>query len=200
MPGIRTSRSIAAALTVLAIALLSRSSMRTGTTPIQQPSRESSSSPTPSLETLLVQMAEYCRKLESSAFDLVCREEIRESIDPKLDAAQSSPLDGPPTGVAGVPPSNATLQTSIVVWSTALLAPAGFFGERSQPGYDFTIAGRDRIDETPVVVIDAKPKPGGPPARNLYGKAFIRSKTDVVYKDFKFFTVEYEVRDRGAHP
>ena len=28
------------------------------------------------------------------------------------------------------------------------------------------------------------------------GKAFIRSKTDVVYKDFKFFfTVEFEVHD-----
>jgi hypothetical protein len=27
------------------------------------------------------------------------------------------------------------------------------------------------------------------------GKAFIRSKTEVVYKDFKFFTVEFDVRD-----
>ena len=27
------------------------------------------------------------------------------------------------------------------------------------------------------------------------GKAFVRSKTEVVYKNFKFFTVKYEVRD-----
>jgi hypothetical protein len=27
------------------------------------------------------------------------------------------------------------------------------------------------------------------------GKAFVRSKTEVVYKDFKFFTVSYDVRD-----
>jgi len=26
------------------------------------------------------------------------------------------------------------------------------------------------------------------------GKAFVRSKTEVVYKDFKFFSVDYDVR------
>jgi hypothetical protein len=317
MPGIRTSRSIAAALAVLAVAFLSRSSMRAGTTPMQQLSRESSVSSTTSLEALLVQMAEYCRKLESSAFDFVCREEIRESIDPKLDldAEQKSVRSDPgsmnyigpgapnylgPTLVissvrkikrsfvydyqcirAGraireirneleengkrkmVP--NAELQTSVVVFSAALFAPAGMFDQRFQPSYDFTIAGRDRIDETPVVIIDAKPKPGAPPTRNLYGKAwvnpasgdilkiewsesqvgnfdvftergklykrtprlvirsefsaekngirfpsrlsveetylkdsgkaFVRSKTEVVYKDFKFFTVTFDVKN-----
>ena len=160
---------------------------------------------------------------------------------------------------------NAELQTSIVVFGTALLAPVGLFGERFQSGYDYAIAGRDLIGETPVVIVEAKPKPGAPPSRNLYGrswvdpvtgdilriewsesrvgnfdvfakrgelykrtprlnirsefsaekngirfpsrlsveetylkdsgKAFIRSKTEVVYKDFKFFTVEFDVRD-----
>ncbi len=160
---------------------------------------------------------------------------------------------------------NAALKTSVVVWGTALLAPVGLFGERFQPDYDFTVAGEDRVGATPVVLVEAKPKPGAPPARNLYGKAwidaatgdilrvewsdsrvgrfdvfekrgqlykrtprlvirsefsaekngirfpsrltveeaylkpsgkaFVRSRTDVVYKDFKFFTVEVEVRN-----
>jgi hypothetical protein len=143
--------------------------------------------------------------------------------------------------------------------------PVGLFGERFQPNYDFALAGEEKIGKTRVLVIDARPKPGAPPSRNLYGKAwvdpatgdilriewsesrvgrfdvfekrgqlfnrkprlvirsefsaekngirfpgrlsveeaylkesgkaFIRSKTEVVYKDLKFFTVEYEVRD-----
>jgi hypothetical protein len=281
----------------------------------QKPPKKPAAPPTISLEALLVKAAEYCRKLESSAFDFVCREEIRESIDPTLDASQKRPLVSPgstgylgpgapnylgPTLVFGavkkikrsfvydyqcvragrtirevrtqlkengkrkvVP--NAELQTSIVVWGTALLAPVGLFGERFQPGYDFTVVGEETIGKTRVLVVDASPKPGAPPTRNLYGKAwidpgtgdilkiewsenrvgqfdifekrgeifkrtprlvirsefsaekngirfpsrlyveeaylkksgkaFIRSKTDVVYKDFKFFTVEFEVRD-----
>ncbi len=270
----------------------------------------------PDLAPLLAKAAEYCRRLESSAFDFVCREEIRETIDPKLDAAaQKRPLADPgatkylgsgasnyigPTltistvkkikhsfvydyhcvragrtirevrtqleenGKRKVVP-NAELQTSVVVFGTALLGPVGLFGERFQPGYDFSIAGRDRIGSIDVVVIDAKPKPGAPPSRNLYGQAwidpatgnilkiawsenrvgrfdvfvrrgelfkrtprltirsefsaekngirfpsrlsveeaylkesgkpFVRSTTEVVYKDFKFFTVTFDIRD-----
>ena len=77
---------------------------------------------------------------------------------------------------------NAELQTSIVVYGTALLAPVGLFGERFQPGYDFTIAGEERIGNTKVVVVDAKPKPGTPPARNLYGKAWIDPATGDILK------------------
>jgi hypothetical protein len=273
----------------------------------------------PALEPLLAKAAEYCRRLESSAFDFVCREEITEVLDPDLDAASRRPLNAPsgtiivasPSGVTATAYSgpavvvrwakkikrrfvydyqcvragraireirtqleengkrkvvpNAELHTSVVVFGTPLLGPVGLFGERFQPSYDFTIAGRDRIGPTDVVVIDAKPKPGAPATRNLYGrawvdpatgdilkiewsenrvgrheifekrgeifkrkprlvirsefsaekngirfpsrlyieeaylkesgKAFIRSKTDVVYKDFKFFTVEYDSRD-----
>jgi len=158
---------------------------------------------------------------------------------------------------------NAVLKTSVVVFGTALLGPVGLFGERYQPQYDYALAGRDRIDKRPVIIIDATPKPGMPATRNLYGKAwvdpvtadilriewsesrvgrheifekrgerfrrtprltirsefsaekngirfpshmvieeayvgksgrgFIRSRTDVTYKDFRFFTVEVEV-------
>ena len=263
--------------------------------------------PSASLPPLLAKAADYCRRLEASAFDFVCREEISETIDPNLDLDRKAPQpEGRQTEFLGptfviyrarkvkssyvydyqcvragrtireartqleengkrkvVP--NAELRTSIVVWGTALLAPVGIFGERHQADYDFMIAGNERIGATAVLVIDAKPKPGAPPSRNLYGKAwidpstgdilriewsesrvgrfdvfekrgqlykrtprlvirsefsaekngirfpsrltveeaylndsgkaFVRSKTDVVYRDFKFFTVEVEVRD-----
>jgi hypothetical protein len=48
-------------------------------------------SPQPQLPALLAKAAEYCRKLESSAFDFVCREEIAETINPSLDAGPKSP-------------------------------------------------------------------------------------------------------------
>ena len=159
---------------------------------------------------------------------------------------------------------NAELRTSVVVCGTALLAPVGMFGERFQPGYDFTIAGHDRIGATPrrhrrrqaqarraghpeplrqgldrpstgdilkiewsedrvgrfdifekrgqiykrtprlVIRSEFSAEKNGIrfPSRlsveeaylNDAGKAFVRSKTEVVYKDFKFFTVEVEVK------
>lgn len=263
--------------------------------------------PSAALSPLLAKAADYCRRLEASAFDFVCREEITETIDPNLDIDRRTPpinhrqteFLGPvfvisrarkvkslyvydyqcvragrtirevrtqleENGRPKVVP-NAELRTSIVVWGTALLAPVGIFGERFQADYDFTMAGNERVGATAVLVIDAKPKPGAPPSRNLYGKAwvdpasgdilriewsesrvgrfdvfekrgrlykrtprlvirsefnaekngvrfpsrltveeaylkdsgkaFVRSKTDVVYRDFKFFTVEVEVRD-----
>ncbi len=315
MPGMRVLRSIAAAAALLACALVPVAPTPAGAAPRLPPFQKLAPQASPQLDALLAKAAEYCRKLESSAFDFVCREEIRETIDPKLDASQKAPhLDPGSTKYLGPGASNyigptlvistvkkikrsfvydyqciragrtiretrsqleengkrkvvpnAELQTSIVVWGTALLGPVGLFGERYQPGYDFTISGQDRIGKTDVVIIDAKPKPGAPPTRNLYGKAwvdpatgdilriewsesrvgkreafdkrgdlykrtprlvirtefsaekngirfpshlyveeaylkesgkaFIRSKTEVVYKDFKFFTVEYEARD-----
>jgi hypothetical protein len=261
----------------------------------------------PDARPLLVKAAEYCRKLESSAFDFVCREEISETIDPALDVIKKLPPPTPgwteylgPTitisrvkkikrsfvydyqcvragrairemrtqleenGKRKVVP-NAELKTSVVVFGTALLGPVGLFGERFQPDYDFAIAGDAKLGKTRVLIIDAKPKPGAPPTRNLYGKAWVdpatgdilkiewsesrvgrfdvfekrgrlygrkprlvissefhaekngirfpsrlsveeaylndkgkatvRSRTEVVYKDFKFFSVEYDVRD-----
>jgi len=314
MPGMRVLRSIAAAA-FLACALVPVAPTPSGATSPLPPSQNIAPPASPQLDALLAKAAEYCRKLESSAFDFVCREEIRETIDPKLDATQKAPhLDPGSTKYTGPGASNyigptlvistvrkikrsfvydyqciragrtireirnqleengkrkmvpnAELQTSTVVWGTALLGPVGLFGERFQPGYDFAISGRERIGATEVVVVDAKPKPGAPATRNLYGKAwvdpltgdilkiewsedrvghfdvfakrgelykrtprlvirtefsaekngirfpshlsveeayvkesgkaFIRSRTEVVYKDFKFFTVEYESRD-----
>jgi hypothetical protein len=309
MSKIRNAPSLAAAA-LAAVALLflsqppahavSHSPLRTSQNPV-------SLSPQPQLPALLAKAAEYCRKLESAAFDFVCREEISERINPSLDAKPKT-LPPLPAGSSYLGPTliigwtkkikrtfvydyqcvragrtiremrtqleengkkkvvpNAGLQTSIVVFGTALLGPVGLFGERFQPDYDFALAGEEKIGKTRVFVIDARPKPGAPPTRNLYGKAwidpvtgdilkiewsesrvgrfdvfekrgqlynrkprlvissefsaekngirfpsrlsveeaylkesgkaFIRSKTEVVYKDFKFFTVEFEVRD-----
>jgi len=315
MLGNRIARPVAVAATFLAVALLAPVPAAAGAASPQQSPEKPALYVSTQLDTLLAKAAEYCRKLESSAFDFVCREEIRETIDPKLDAYKGGPrVDagstnylgpgasnflGPTLVISGVKKikrsfvydyqcvragrtiretrtqleengkrkvvPNAELQTSIVVWGTALLGPVGLFGERFQPGYEFKISGQDRIGETAVVIIDAAPKPGAPQTRNLYGKAwvdpatgdilkiewsesrvgrhevferrgdlfkrtprlvirtefsaekngirfpshlyveeaylkesgkaFIRSKTEVVYKDFKFFTVEYESRD-----
>jgi hypothetical protein len=305
----RNARSFAAtALAAVALLFLSHPPAHAVSHPPLRTSQKAGSpSPRPQLPALLAKAAAYCRKLESSAFDFVCREEIVESIDPSLDVAKGTLLPAPgwtsyegPTftistlrkikhkfvydyqcvragrtiremrtqleenGKRKVVP-NAELRTSVVVFGTALLGPVGLFGERFQPDYDFTVAGEGKIGKTKVLVIDAKPKPGAPPSRNLYGKAwvnpatgdilkiewsesrvgrfdifekrgqfynrkprlvirsefsaekngirfpsllsveeaylkesgkaFIRSKTEVVYKDFKFFTVEFDVRD-----
>lgn len=298
----------AAALAAVAVLFASQPPARAVSRPPLRPSQNAvSPSPLPQLPALLAKAAEYCRKLESSAFDFVCREEISETIDPNLDVARNSPPPNPgwttyagpsvviswtrkikrsfvydyqcvragrtiremrtqleENGKRKVVP-NAELRTSVVVFGTALLGPVGLFGERFQPDYDFALAGEEKIGKTRVFVVDAMPKPGAPPSRNLYGKAwidpatgdilkiewsesrvgrfdvfekrgqlynrkprliirsefsaekngirfpsrlsveeaylkesgkaFIRSKTEVVYKDFKFFTVEFEVRD-----
>jgi hypothetical protein len=256
--------------------------------------------PPPGLESILKKTSVYCRKLESAAFDFVCREEIRETIDPTLDVPTPPFMFGiwSSQGQARHETKNsfiydyqcvrsggairemrillkengktknepeAKLKTSVVVFGTALMGPVGLFGERFQPGYDYSVSGEDSVGKTRVLVIDAKPKADAPETRNLYGKAWIdpvtgdilkiewsenrvgrfdifekrgeryrrtprlfirsefraekngirfpsrlyieeaylnargkaaiRSKTEVVYKDFKFFTVEVEVRD-----
>jgi hypothetical protein len=51
----------------------------------------------PDLAVILAKAAEYCHKLESVAFDYICREEITEKIDPNLDASPP-PLPGWITG------------------------------------------------------------------------------------------------------
>jgi hypothetical protein len=265
-----------------------------------QANKESETNSLIDLEALLAKTAEYCAKLESSVLNFVCREEIRETIDPSLEIDDSRysdlvlwPRVSPPRAVkientyiydyqcirSGRAiqevrillrengrmkhERNAVLKTSVVVFETALMWPVGVYSERFQPDYDFTAVRRDKVGRRPVVVIDARPKPGAPEARNLYGQAwidlataeilrvewnesrvggydvfakrgarfqrtprltirsefsaeknglrfpshmvaeeaylgksggkFVRSKTEVTYKNFKFFTVEVEV-------
>ena len=158
----------------------------------------------------------------------------------------------------------ATLKTAIFVYGNALLGPVGIFAERFRPLYTYKLAGRDKIDKKPVVIVEAVPADENTELRTLYGKAWVdpatadilkiewserrigrfdifqeradryklkpritirselrteangirfpnvlfleeayvnsrgravvRSETTVTYKDFKFFTVEVEVR------
>lgn len=159
---------------------------------------------------------------------------------------------------------DAKLKTSVLLFETLLLGPAGLFSERIQPNFDYAVVGKEKVDKKPVVIVEATPKPDAPPAKELYGKAwidptsgdivkiewspsrvghfevfekrgekfglkprltltsefeeaknglrfptrflveeaylntrnraFVRSTTEVTYKDFKFFTVEVDVR------
>jgi hypothetical protein len=287
-----------------------------GAAPIQKKKPAPKVEPRPDLplEAILEKAAAYCAKLESAAFDFVCREEIAETIDPSLDVAAtrsrppvvteypgSTRYSGPTLVIRSIRKikrsyvydyqcvragrairevrtllresgkrknvPNADLATSIIVFGNALLGPVGLFGERFRPSYDFAVAGEEKIGRTRVLIVDATPRPGAPPTRNLYGKAwidpatsdilriewsenrvghfgifeergrmfgrtprlvirsdfsaekngirfpsrlvveeaylkesgkaFVRSKTEVVYTGFKFFTVETEVRDPG---
>jgi len=259
------------------------------------------------LESLLKKTSEYCRRLESAVIDFICREEIKETIDPALDypqpknareaiASWNKPPVPPPSmwkihksytydyqclGTAGKITENrnlleengkkkndpkAKLKTEVFIFGTAFLGPAGIFAERFQKDYVYTVVGRETLDERPAIIIEAVPKPDAPETKTLYGKAwidaetaailridwnegrighfeifekrgrsfdrkpritirsefraeknglhflsrliaeeaylnqrgraFVRSKTDVVYKDFKFFTVEVDVREK----
>jgi hypothetical protein len=257
------------------------------------------------LESLLKKASDYCRRLEGAALDFVCREEIKEMINPALDnppppySSDVNRVFGGYPGLIANPKKiknayvydyqcvrsagkisetrilledngekknepNAKLKTEVFVYGTATLGPIGLFAERFQKYYRFSIAGYDVVDQRLVIVINAEPKPGAPPTTNLYGKAwmnpataeilkiewsearvghyeifekrgqrfirkprvtlrseflvkkndvcflsrlfieeayldkqgraFVRSETDVIYKDFKFFTVEVDVR------
>ena len=309
----RWQRPLTAAALTLAVALIALAAVQAPASasssvprPIGQSPQGTAAAPPrpPDLASLLAKTAEYCGKLDNAAFDFVCLEEIRETIDPKLDRAEKdAPLDSStreflgPTVIIhtmrkikhsflydyqcvragrtfretrtqleenGKPKNvpNAALDTSIVVFRAALLGPLGIFDEHVQKNFDYRIAGREKIGETSAVVIDAKPKPGAQPTRSLFGKAwvdpatgdilriewsesrvgnfdvfarrgerfkrtprltirseftveknglrfpsrlaveeaylkdsgkaFVRSRTDVVYRNFKFFTVEVE--------
>ena len=212
---LRRSRLAVLLAAALALVPCAEPSAQTTLPSSQEPAKAAPAPPPASLGPLLAKAADYCRRLESSAFDFVCREEIAETIDPNLEIDRRMPplpsewndYIGPTirisrarkikstyvydyqcvragrtirevrtqleeNGKRKVVP-NAELRTSVVVWGTALLAPAGIFAERFQPDYIFTVAGNDRIGATAVVIVDAKPRPGAPASRSLYGKAWI---------------------------
>jgi len=207
-----------------AIAVLSLAPFLAAPLPPRHSSQNTAASPPLSLDALLAKAAAYCRRLEGSAFDLACREEISETVDPSLDAAAELPpsnpyrttYSGPTITISKVKKikhrfvydyqcvrtarvlremrtqleengkrkvvSNAGLRTPVVDFAGALLSPIGLFGERSQPGYDFSVASEAKAGDTGVLVIDAKPKPEAPLTRYLYGKAWIDPATGVLLK------------------
>jgi hypothetical protein len=259
------------------------------------------SSAAPDLAVILAKTAEYCRKLESVAFDFICREEISEKIDPNLEVSRPLVPNWTYTRVyvgGRVPDfkntyvydyqcvradrtirevrtlleenrkkkneSNAPLKTAVFVFGNVIQGPIGLFGEQIQGFYEYKISGSDKIGGRKVILVDSLPRLNDPDAKNLFGKAwidaetfdilkiewsekrvgnydifrkraekfnrkprltlrsefsvekngirfpsklsieeaylnergraFVRSETTVIYKDFKFFTVEVEVK------
>lgn len=95
MTGIRRGRSTCVALAVVASALLSGSLVH-GTAPsAKRPAQNGPAVSAIPLEAILAKAADYCRKLETSAFDFTCREEISETYDPNLDFDREGLLAGP---------------------------------------------------------------------------------------------------------
>jgi hypothetical protein len=260
------------------------------------------------LEALLGKAAQYCRKLEASILDFVCREEVVEKVDASRDSAKPlvpqydwNWLAGG-SGIVTIRNSrgparnkffydyqcvrenrviretrtltelngkthndpDAPLMTTSIAYRNALLGPVNLFSDLSQNGYEYRVAGTEKLEKRLVAVIEARPKAGAfepvclsgkawvdpktaeilkiewtqkPAERaeifaqreekiggklrltlrtefhteknairfpsklwieeayiNERGRAFVRSETNVTYKDFKFFTVEVDVR------
>ena len=89
MPKRRIPLFLAAVSTVLLAAVVTplhpRSARDAPAFQKRKPAAKAAPAPDLTLEAILERTLEYCRRLESSAFDFVCREEISESIDPALD-------------------------------------------------------------------------------------------------------------------
>ncbi|MFC2157570.1 hypothetical protein ACFLT9_07020 [Acidobacteriota bacterium] len=178
------------------------------------------------LDELLVKAATYAERLERSVLYFVCREEIKEWIDPTLEArssyrskhrwARSDPVgrrfisrlrakkikksyvydyqcirkeeqilarrtlieeDGKTKNEP-----NVSLKTSIFRYGTNMMGPVGLFGARFQPGYDYTIVGKEKKKGKEFIVIEAKPKSENPTSTNLYGRAWILTDTGDILK------------------
>ena len=80
---------------------------------------------------------------------------------------------------------NSVLETSVVVFETALMWPVGVFSERYQTDYDYVLVARDRVGGRPAVIIDVRPKPGAPEGRCPYGKVWLDAATaDILRVDW----------------
>ncbi len=77
---------------------------------------------------------------------------------------------------------NAPLQTSVVVYGNALLAPVSLLGERYQASFNYRIVNESKIEGRPMLVIEAKPKPGTNEIKNLYGSAWVDPATGDIWK------------------
>jgi hypothetical protein len=261
------------------------------------------------LESILKKTADYCRKLEASILDFICREDVEEEVDPSRELLISTEAQCDLRQI-GIPANtsyhirkyenqyvydyqctrsnrilhekrilmelngkkyhdpNAPLPTTRIAYRNPFLSPVNLFAENFQTGYDFRVVGMDTLKKQKVVVIEVKLKTSvegpEPPCRfgkawivpetadilkiewtqrpvegaevfsrrenlikgtlrltsraefktekngfrfpstlaieeaylDAYGRAFVRSKTKVVYKDFQFFTVEVDIRGR----
>ena len=77
---------------------------------------------------------------------------------------------------------DAKLKTTVILYETPLLGPAGLFSERAQPYFDYAVVGREKFERKLVVIVEAIPKPDAPPAKELYGKAWIEPESGEIVK------------------
>jgi hypothetical protein len=77
---------------------------------------------------------------------------------------------------------DAKLKTSVMLYETPLLGPVGVFSEYVRPHFTYAVVGREKHAKKPVIVVEAIPKPDAPPARDLYGKAWIDPATGDIVK------------------
>ena len=76
----------------------------------------------------------------------------------------------------------AKLDLTTFDFGTTMLGPTGIFAERFQGDHDYAVIGQDKIKRKPVVIVEAKPKPGAPVSRNLFGKAWVDPATNEILK------------------
>lgn len=181
--------------------------------------------PPPDLEAVLKKASDYCRRLESSVLDFVCREEVVEKADPSRDKAK--PLapqhdwnlvqGGTRTTIYSVfrPIKNAflydyqcvranrviretrtlielngkkrndpdtPLMTTSIAYRNALLGPVNLFSDLSQNGYEYRVAGTEKLEKRPMAVIEVRPKAGAFEPVCLSGKAWVDPKTAEILK------------------
>jgi hypothetical protein len=167
------------------------------------PSRDGqTASPSVSLESILAKAADYCRRLEASVLDFVCREEVSATVDlshetgsydPRATAAAYSFVyDYQCVRTNRVLKETRTLlkmngrdclepdsplKTPNIAYRNALLSPNNLFAEKSQLDYDFRITGREKFDKREVVAIEASPRADAGQPRCLSGKAWIDPET-----------------------
>jgi hypothetical protein len=281
--------------------------------PVPSSVQEMASSLTSSQETandarmsiILNKAAKYCRRLENSALDFVCLEEISEKLDYSRDREDEISIVPPPLADRGVAThikvsklkqenkylydfqftrkgelrkenrtllekngkkareEDATLETSVFQVRNVLFGPLGLLSQYMAGYHDFTFIAEELVQNDKIAVIEATPKkmfttphgygriwikeddgsvlkiewkpestpnfeslearakkykwelsviliteydyekngirfPSRDYSEEAYlkpnGKKFIRSRTSVIYRDYKFFTVETDIK------
>jgi hypothetical protein len=78
-------------------------------------------------------------------------------------------------------------------YGRAFLAPVALFAERFQRDFDYAVVGRAIVEGTPVVIVEAKPKPEAMVAPNISGKAWVEPAAGAMLK------VEWDESRVGRH-
>lgn len=157
------------------------------------------------LELILKKCAEYCKRLENTILDFVCKEKITEEIFPyhlgfpkkeintyiydyqlvrQRDTINERRILLRENGL-DYKKLDAQLQTKRFHHKHVVFGPIGLLGQKEQEIIDFRILKEEFYKEEKVVILEATPK--FPDKFNaIYGKIWIRKK------DFKILRIEWE--------